>query len=260
MTGVEKPWIVVSIGGAFVVSAYVMGFQSKLLWMRSKLLAFSMSRPMCSAVKTSAFNAGSSAQPTGTTDSTFPSKRELPVAKSVTSSPRRRMPSAMLNAICSHGPYPGGGVGHVMGASTATRSPCKACEPVEEFTGCCYPRTGRLLHGAPPTSHLMLVQAVALAAMFRCDAAHTGICAPAQMRDTLQPRWRLFTGNLNRSTPAYADGLVYVGSNNGNLYALDAASGHVRWQFHARGPVNSSAAVNGGVVYFADDRAQSGVS
>ncbi|HLI96184.1 MAG TPA: PQQ-binding-like beta-propeller repeat protein [Candidatus Baltobacteraceae bacterium] len=106
----------------------------------------------------------------------------------------------------------------------------------------------------------MLVQAVALAAMFRCDAAHTGICAPAQMRDTLQPRWRLFTGNLNRSTPAYADGLVYVGSNNGNLYALDAASGHVRWQFHARGPVNSSAAVNGGVVYFADDRAQSGVS
>src|SRR5579884_3903372 len=126
------------MGGVFVPSAYVIGFQSKLLWIKSNLCAFSISRAICSAENTFASSAGSSAHPSGTTDSTAPSNDELPVAKSVTSKPRRRIPSAMLNAICSHGPYPGGGVGQVMGASTATRKPCKACG-LEGFTKACYP-------------------------------------------------------------------------------------------------------------------------
>ena len=60
---------------------------------------------------------------------------ELPVAKSVTSAPRLRMPSAMLNAICSHGPYPGGGVGHEIGARTASLSPVRFITVEQEDAG-----------------------------------------------------------------------------------------------------------------------------
>lgn len=65
-------------------------------------------------------------------------------------------------------------------------------------------------------------------AMFRCNPAHTGVCATAPLRDDLRPRWRFFTGNLNRSTPLYWQRTVYVGSNNGRFYALDAATGRER--------------------------------
>ena len=42
---------------------------------------------------------------------------------------------------------------------------------------------------------------------------------------------------------------VYVGSKDGNVYALDAATGQVRWTYTTAGPVYSSPAVSGGTVY-----------
>jgi outer membrane protein assembly factor BamB len=44
-----------------------------------------------------------------------------------------------------------------------------------------------------------------------------------------------------------AGGTVYVGVGSG-LYALDAATGHVRWTYTTAGPV-SAPAVAGGTVY-----------
>jgi outer membrane protein assembly factor BamB len=46
-----------------------------------------------------------------------------------------------------------------------------------------------------------------------------------------------------------ADGIVYVGSNDGNVYALDAKSGMTKWSVAAGGRISGSAAVVGGVVY-----------
>lgn len=40
--------------------------------------------------------------------------------------------------------------------------------------------------------------------------------------------------NTPRSQPAFAGGALYVGSQNGNLYALDAKSGCLRWEFAAK--------------------------
>ncbi len=44
-------------------------------------------------------------------------------------------------------------------------------------------------------------------------------------------RWSFDTGKIVFSSPTVADGLVYVGSRDGNLYALNAATGAERWRF-----------------------------
>jgi outer membrane protein assembly factor BamB len=53
-----------------------------------------------------------------------------------------------------------------------------------------------------------------------------------------------------QSSPAAADGRVFIGSRDGFLYALDAASGKLLWRVdHRMSWVNTSPAVAGGVVY-----------
>ncbi|MFI8930724.1 PQQ-binding-like beta-propeller repeat protein [Streptomyces sp. NPDC053474] len=52
------------------------------------------------------------------------------------------------------------------------------------------------------------------------------------------------------SSPAVAGGVVYVGSDDDNLYAVDAATGKKRWTFPTGHSVGSSPAVADGVVYF----------
>jgi outer membrane protein assembly factor BamB len=61
--------------------------------------------------------------------------------------------------------------------------------------------------------------------------------------------WRFETSDDVASSPAVVDGVVYVGSNDGYLYALDAATGDRRWRFKTAGPVYPSPAVVDGVVY-----------
>src|SRR3984885_9936082 len=47
--------------------------------------------------------------------------------------------------------------------------------------------------------------------------------------------WSFPTGGSVFSSPAAADGLVYVGSGDGNMYALDARTGAKVWGFPAGG-------------------------
>lgn len=47
--------------------------------------------------------------------------------------------------------------------------------------------------------------------------------------------WRHATAGRVRSSPTAANGVVYVGSFDGHLYALDAATGAERWKFAAEG-------------------------
>jgi outer membrane protein assembly factor BamB len=62
-------------------------------------------------------------------------------------------------------------------------------------------------------------------------------------------RWAFRTGGSVFSTPAVADGVVYVGSDDNHLYAVDAVTGKKRWAFRTGSGVESSPAVVGGVVY-----------
>jgi eukaryotic-like serine/threonine-protein kinase len=44
-------------------------------------------------------------------------------------------------------------------------------------------------------------------------------------------RWKLQTGDVVHASPAYADGVVYVGSWDTYLYAVEARSGKEKWRF-----------------------------
>lgn len=51
------------------------------------------------------------------------------------------------------------------------------------------------------------------------------------------------------SSPLVADGRVYFGSGDGNIYALDAARGQLDWKFTTQGVVHASPALADGVLF-----------
>ena len=55
------------------------------------------------------------------------------------------------------------------------------------------------------------------------------------------------------SRPAVAGGVVYVGSEDHNLYALNAANGDKLWNYTTGYYVDSDPAVSGGTVYFGSE-------
>ncbi len=57
--------------------------------------------------------------------------------------------------------------------------------------------------------------------------------------------------DYSASSPAVHGGVVYVGSADGHLYAVDAASGRQRWRFATGAPIRSTPVVDGGTVFFA---------
>src|SRR5438046_2810818 len=61
--------------------------------------------------------------------------------------------------------------------------------------------------------------------------------------------WLAQTGDVVEASPAVADGIVYVGSNDGGVYAFDATSGAPVWKSPTGGPVFSSPAVANGVLF-----------
>jgi len=67
---------------------------------------------------------------------------------------------------------------------------------------------------------------------------------------TGEEKWKFETGDGVYSSPALSDGVVYFGSDDNHLYALDAKTGEEKWKFETGGEVYSSPAVLNGVVYF----------
>jgi outer membrane protein assembly factor BamB len=65
----------------------------------------------------------------------------------------------------------------------------------------------------------------------------------------LRKRWSYQTGGLIRSSPVVVDHIVYVGSDDGSVYALSATTGAYRWDARTGGPVRSVPDVVGGIVY-----------
>src|SRR6476661_282230 len=88
------------------------------------------------------------------------------------------------------------------------------------------------------------------ATMFRGNVEHTGVYDAPGVPELHGVKWKFKTGGRVYSSPAAADGAVFVGSADGNLYAVDAAAGTLKWKFATRGRVVSSPAVAAGVVYF----------
>lgn len=65
-------------------------------------------------------------------------------------------------------------------------------------------------------------------------------------------KWSYRTKRAVMAAPCIdmAEGMCYVGSSDGFLYALDAANGFNSWRYRTNGPIISSPAENKGVLYF----------
>ncbi len=89
--------------------------------------------------------------------------------------------------------------------------------------------------------------------MFHYDAARTG-ATPASAPSTSALMWSYDTGATIYSSPAVADGTIYIATydwtyNTGSLYAIDEYTGTLKWTFPTNGPIYSSPAVANGLVY-----------
>jgi outer membrane protein assembly factor BamB len=62
--------------------------------------------------------------------------------------------------------------------------------------------------------------------------------------------WATDIGGSSTSTPAFHNGVIFIGSDDYKLYALDAADGSFLWSFTTGGYVWSAPAVADGKVYF----------
>ena len=86
--------------------------------------------------------------------------------------------------------------------------------------------------------------------MFRGNLQHTGIYDATGVPRFNQIKWTFHTSGRVISSPAVSNGMIYVGSTDGNLYAVDLESGAQKWKFETKVRVPSSPAVSGSIVYF----------
>ncbi len=87
--------------------------------------------------------------------------------------------------------------------------------------------------------------------MFRGDGRHTGV-AKSTLPEKLDVRWTLQCGEAITSTAAIVDGVVYVGSEDGILFAVDLVTGKPKWQYKTEEAIRSSPTVFRGMVFFGD--------
>jgi eukaryotic-like serine/threonine-protein kinase len=64
--------------------------------------------------------------------------------------------------------------------------------------------------------------------------------------------WKYATGGAV-TTPTIANGVVYAGSADNNVYAVNATTGALLWQYATGGPMYAAPAVANGVVYIGSD-------
>jgi len=87
---------------------------------------------------------------------------------------------------------------------------------------------------------------------FRGTPSLTGVSASAPPA-TLNVLWSYDTKDVIDSSAAIVDGVVYVGAGNGDLLALDLASGKLRWKYATGNLIGeSSPSVGDGAVYIGD--------
>src|SRR5260370_11201882 len=95
-------------------------------------------------------------------------------------------------------------------------------------------------------------------AMFGFDLQRTRFNQSEHLLNTsnvthLIPYWSTPTAAYINSSPAEANGMVYIGSNDKAMYALDANTGKILWAHNTNDGVGSSPAVANGIVYVGSD-------
>jgi eukaryotic-like serine/threonine-protein kinase len=86
--------------------------------------------------------------------------------------------------------------------------------------------------------------------MFRGNPSHSGIYEGAGVPRFSSVKWKFHTGGMLIGSPAIANGKVFFGSTDGNLYAVNGESGAQQWKFETKSRIPSTPAVADGTVYF----------
>ena len=105
-------------------------------------------------------------------------------------------------------------------------------------------------HAATATPELA---AVANGGIYKGNLQRTGHYGTSGVPTLAGERWAFKTGGSINSSPVEVDGVVYAGSDDGNLYALNADSGRLRWKYNAGGGISSSPTISDGRVIFGSD-------
>jgi eukaryotic-like serine/threonine-protein kinase len=85
-------------------------------------------------------------------------------------------------------------------------------------------------------------------ALFALDAATGASASQFRVEGPMQQQQQLLAGAAVDSSPAVVDGIAYVGSSDGNLYAFDVQTNAFQ-TFPTGSPVLSSPAVHEGIIY-----------
>ncbi len=72
-------------------------------------------------------------------------------------------------------------------------------------------------------------------------------------KDTVKPIWKFSAEDEIRGTPGYKDGILYFGSYDTNLYALEGNSGEFLWKYPTEGGIVTRPLVYEGNVYFGSE-------
>jgi outer membrane protein assembly factor BamB len=107
----------------------------------------------------------------------------------------------------------------------------------------------------PVLSILLLAPAFALAdwPLFRGNPLMTGVAPPSPIPfpEELDEKWTFKTGDAIESAPAVVNGVVYVSSLDKHLYALDLATGKLKWKVKLA-HMKASPSVKGDRIYIGD--------
>lgn len=84
--------------------------------------------------------------------------------------------------------------------------------------------------------------------MFRGGQVLSGV-ATGKLSDSLKLYWKFKTGGEIKSSPAIEGGSVYIGSDDGKVYAIDLSNGQKIWSYQTGDAVESSPCVLNGSVF-----------
>ena len=86
--------------------------------------------------------------------------------------------------------------------------------------------------------------------MYMNDLMFSGRSPDQNLKPPLQLVWEFKTGGPIEASPIVVNEVVYIGSSDGKLYALDAKAWGIKWDYDAGSAIRFSAVALGGRVYF----------
>jgi len=84
--------------------------------------------------------------------------------------------------------------------------------------------------------------------IYRGDPSLTGV-ASGRLGSQPELAWTFRTDGSITSSPVISDGVVYIGSIDGSLYAIDLVTGKKRWSYATEDAIEASPLVHDGMVY-----------